>query len=352
MSLTNDNSGGNKAPMSGTDSVAPRRISVTPTRNEAWVIRHFLAAARTWADEVIVADQGSVDGTWEHLQNVPGVRPVKNDLPVFDESHRQKLLLSKAREVQGKRILIGLDADEALSANCLQSREWRELADLKPGTIVRFRWVNILPGFKQAWIPPEPRAFGFIDDGSEHEGKRIHSPRVPQPVGAPVVDLKEVVVLHFQYVVWERMVSKHRWYQAWEFSKNREKGPLRIFREYNHMYGSWDKGEIHPVKSEWLEGYDRAGIDFRSLKSEAVTNWDKEVLQMLREHGPEYFRRIAIWDKDWKSLAHELGVNGVDLSDPRSPAEKAFHRVLTATQARRSNLAVRGFEKFLRSIGW
>jgi hypothetical protein len=328
------------------------RICVTPTRNEAWVIGRFLAAARTWADQVIVADQGSTDGTWEQLQNVPGVRPVKNEMQIFDENHRQKLLLSKAREVEGKRILIGLDADEALSANCLQSKEWRELADAKPGTVVRLRWANILPGFKEAWIPPEPTAFGYIDDGMEHQGKRIHSPRVPRPENAPVVDLKDVVVLHFQYVVWDRMVSKHRWYQAWEYSKHQEKGPLRIFREYHHMYGSWDRSEIHPIKPEWFEGYDRAGIDFRSLKSEPITWWDKEVFQMLREQGPEHFRKIAIWDKNWSAFAGEQKVQNGSFADPRSASEKLAHSLLKMTQKRRTSLAVRAFERCLRISGW
>src|SRR5262245_46688172 len=160
-----------------------------------------------------------------------------NDSPVFDEKHRQQLLLNRARQISGKRILIGLDADEALSSNFANSKEWERLSEAKPGTIVRFRWVNILPGFKAAWIPPGLRPFGFIDDGSEHHGKQIHSPRVPQPKEAPVLDLEEVVVLHFQYVAWERMVSKHRWYQVWEWAEHRQKGALQIFREYHHMYG-------------------------------------------------------------------------------------------------------------------
>lgn len=330
-----------------------RRICVTPVRNEAWIIDRFLSAAKTWADHVIVADQSSTDGTLQQSQSTPGVEVVINDSPVFDEPHRQKILLERARQLEGRRILIALDADEALSANCLESKEWKRIADAEPGTVLRFRWVNVLPGFQQAWIPHAPLVCGFIDDGAEHKGvQRIHNPRLPCPINAPVIDFEDVVVLHFQYAFWERMISKHRWYQAWEHLKHQQKGPLQIFREYHHMYGSWDKSEIHPVKPEWLEGYDRTGIDFRSLKSESVTWWDKEVLQMLREHGPERFRKLAIWDKDWNALAAQIGRNGIDVSDPRSFSEKAFHRLLTATQHQRSNLAVRGFEKFLRLAGW
>ena len=327
-------------------------ICVTPARNEAWIIKQFLAAAKTWADHIVVADQGSTDGTVEELKSTPGVEVIINDSAGYDEAYRRSVLLERARQFDGKRILIGLDADEAVSANCLESKDWERISQAKPGTVLRFRWVNILPGFKEAWIPPRYSPFGFLDNGCEFSGSRIHSPRVPQPSGAPVLDLDEIVVLHFQYVAWERMVSKHRWYQAWEHNKHQQKRPLQIFREYHHMYGSWDKSEVHPVKSEWLQGYDRAGIDFRSLQSESMTWWDKEVLQMLREHGPERFRKLAIWDKDWNSLATQIGSSGIDISDPRSLSEKAFHHLLAATQHRRSNLAVRGFEKFLQLRGW
>jgi hypothetical protein len=325
---------------------------VTPTRNEAWIISHFLAAAKTWADHVVVADQGSTDGTWEALQNRPDVHPVINDNPVYDEAHRQRLLLHHARQIEGKRILIGLDADEALSSNLVHSKQWAQLCDAKPGTVLRFKWVNILPEFKEAWIQPRFIAFGFVDDGSEHTGKRIHSPRLPQPADVPVIDFEDVVVLHFQYVLWNRMLSKHRWYQALEFAKHNEKGPLQIFREYNHMYGSWDENEICPVKPEWFERFAALGIDFKALKSESITWWDQEVVHILRQHGAAHFKKIAIWDKDWKGVATNLGVNGVNLDDPRSVPEKVIHCMLRATQRHRANLGVRVFERVLRSAGW
>jgi hypothetical protein len=108
---------------------------------------------------------------------------------------------------------------------------------------------------------------------------------LPQPENTPVLDLKEIVVLHFQYVIWERMLSKQRWYQAWEHLNYPRKSLLDIYRKYNHMNGSWDENEIHPVKPEWLEGYDRAGIDFRNLTREPVTWWDRDVVEMLQRHG-------------------------------------------------------------------
>jgi hypothetical protein len=328
------------------------RICLTPTRNEAWIIQPFLAAAKLWASNVIVADQCSTDGTWQQIQSTPNVEGIVNESSVYDEAHRQRLLLRQARRREGKRVLIALDADEALSANFMQSKEWSRICAAPPGTVLRFRWINILPGWKTAWIPPQPMACGFIDDGSDHVGERIHSRRVPWPENAPVLDLDEIVVLHFQYVAPERATSKHRWYQAWEYMNRPEAGALRIFRQYNHMNGSWGTDEVHPVRPEWLAGYDQAGVDFRSLAAEPVTWWDREIVKMFCQHGPAYFRRVAIWNHDWNGVAQRLGVQGVDFADPRSAFEKVIHRLLASTQRRRGDLTVRGLEKFLRFTGW
>lgn len=328
------------------------RICLTPTRNEAWVIQRFLAAARFWADHIIVADQQSTDGTLEQLRSAPGVQVVINDNPAYDEAHRQRLLINKARQLEGKRVLIALDADEALSANATQTEEWEKIANAKPGTVLRFRWVNVLPGFEKAWIPPNPVPCGFVDDGAEHSGIKIHSTRIPQPPNAPVLDLKEIVVLHFQYLAWDRVVSKHRWYQAWEHITYPEKKPLQIFRQYNHMYGSWNPSEIQPMRPEWIAGYEQAGLSYRTLKGEPVTWWDREIVKMLRQHGPEHFRNIALWGVDWNAVAKRIGENGRDLSDPRSVLQRVAHRLLAASQPHRGNIGVRCLEFLLRRLGW
>ena len=148
------------------------------------------------------------------------------------------------------------------------------------------------------------------------------------------------------------MASKQRWYQAWEFMRPDRTGPLDIFRRYHHMHGSWAPEEIHPLRPEWLAGYDRAGIDFRSLVCEPVTWWDRELVQMLRTHGPEYFRRVAIWNQDWNDVARRVGTNGGALGDPRSAFEKFVHRLLASTQHRRADWTVRGLERVLRASGW
>ena len=46
-------------------------VCLTPTRNESWIIKQFVAAAELWASHIIVADQGSTDGTLQQLQSTP-----------------------------------------------------------------------------------------------------------------------------------------------------------------------------------------------------------------------------------------------------------------------------------------
>jgi len=330
---------------------AVSNLCLTPTKNEAWILRHHLAAAGTWAARTFVADQLSTDASREIIRSTPQAELLCNDSPTYDENARQKLLLTAARKVPGKRILFGLDADEALSANATSTREWKMIQEAAPGTVLRFRWVNILPGFQTAWIPPNLIACGFVDDGSEHQGRRIHSSRVPHPPGAPTLDCREIVVLHFQFVAWQRMASKQRWYQAWEHFGHGIKRPLAIFREYNHMHGSWNKEEIFPVEPEWLAGYDDRGIEYRKLKSEDVTWWDREVLEFMAKAGTQRFRRINLWEQDWNRMAALAGVAG-DFSDPRNSYERVVHRLLKSSQGHRGSVFTRGLEHLLRRQGW
>jgi hypothetical protein len=118
------------------------------------------------------------------------------------------------------------------------------------------------------------------------------------------------------------------------------------------MHGGWHKTEIHPFRPEWLSEYDRAGIDFRNLKCEPITWWDREVANLIAENGSKSMSKLAIWDKNWTSIGHQIGLNPSDLADPRSLWQKSVHRLLFATQKHRSNWGVRAFERLLRVTGW
>lgn len=193
--------------------VKPKVICLTPVKNESWILEKFLMTTSLWADHIIIADQFSDDNSREIAKKFEKVILIKNPSIEFNEPERQKLLIEAARKIEGRKLLITLDADEFLTANYHNSTEWQFIMSAPPGTIIRFKWVNLKPGMMKYWSPDVFFPWGFMDDGTEHMGSIIHSTRIPMPLNAMMIDLNEVRVLHYQYTDWERMASKHRWYQ-------------------------------------------------------------------------------------------------------------------------------------------
>jgi hypothetical protein len=333
----------------------PSLICLAPIRNESWILERYLQCASTWADHIIIGDQRSDDGSREIANRFPKATLVDNSSSTYDEGARQRLLIDTARRIvpERKRILIALDADEMLTANFRETPEWQALLAAAPGTVVRFDWVNVLPGFETCWIPAEPLPLGFVDDGSPHGGEAIHSARIPVRPGAPSLVLHDIKVLHYQYTNWQRMESKQRWYQCWEHLKYPKKRAIAIFRQYRGMYARPPE-QIHPFRSHWIDAYEQAGIEMKDVRGEAITWWDQEIVGMLRKHGAAFFRKQDIWGVDWIALARQLGgaERGVEFADPRSPFEKKVHQWLLRTQPRAFEPKVRWIQRSLRLFGW
>ena len=336
-----------------TSSDRPTLICLTPVKNEAWILDRFLLCASTWADHIIVADQQSEDETRTIARRYEKVQLIENPHESYHEAARQQLLIDAARQIPSEtpRILIALDADEILSANWMESVEWTRLCSAPPGTVLYFQWANVASGVETGWIDDDVKPFGFVDDGSPHEGTPMHSPRVPVPGHAESLHLDEIRVLHYQYANWRRMKSKQRWYQCWERLHNPEKRPVTIYRQYHRMDPSIQNAQ--PLRPEWLQGYEDRGIDMRQIDDEPVYYWDAEIFEWLRTHGTAPFRRIDIWDQDWTTVGAQLGHNcNGELHDPRSRSEKLVHEWLAKTQSRSYDISIRSVQKLLQIAGW
>lgn len=326
-------------------------ICVTPVRNEAWILERFLRRAATWADHIIVADQGSDDGSREIARGADRTTLIDNPAASYDEGARQRLLLEAARRIPGRRLVVALDADEALSPNVVSSPEWDDLRRAPEGTVGRFDWVNLLPDLATCWIPARGIPFAYLDDGAPHAGERIHSTRLPAPESARVVDLREVKVLHYQYVAWRRMKSKQRWYQCWEALHHPDKRPIQIYRQYHRM-DAFLASEVEPVDRSWLGGEEAGGLSM-AVDQEEHYPWDAEVLDWIAEHGPSRFRRLDIWDVDWASAARHFGRPGSATAvDPRTRAERLVHRWLGRTQPHAHRPWTRLAQRGLATTGW
>lgn len=314
-------------------------VCVAPVKNEAWILERFLRAAELWADDIVLADQGSTDATREIAARFDKVRLVRNDAAGYDEGGRQRLLLAAAREVPGPRFIVAIDADEFLTPTWTESPEWRAALESAPGTVFTFDWVNVLPDGRSAYIPEHEVPFAFMDDGSEHAGDRIHSTRIPVSPSAERRSLTEVKVLHMQFADWPRMKSKQRWYQCWE-ALNHDKRPIQIYRQYHRM-DAFPEHEVHAIPETWLSDYLAHGVDIRPAASDGPFWWDADVLEWMRENGPDRFRKLDVWDVEWPAIA-----------DPRGPLERRVHRWLARTQNRPDSPKVRWMQRMLIPLGW
>jgi len=341
----------------------PTIICLTPVKNEAWILDKFIRCASRWADHIIIADQGSDDGSRQIAAAHEKVRLIDNTAQRFNEPQRQKLLIDEARKIDGPRVLIALDADEFFTADFIESEEWRRAIASPPGTVLQFQWACVLPGCENYYVYPANFPLGFVDDGSPHRGEVIHSPRVPVPDEAPRLSLG-VRVLHFSVADPHRFASKTRWYQCWEYlnKPERRQRPMELYRFY-HRETYIAPHRVKPMPEPWTRGYGQQ-IDLLHIPTQDYYRWDREMLDMLLEHGPEQFARVDIWDVDWNRM-HRL-IHGKDppepIRDPRGLAERWVHRWLARTQPYycaqpppRSRLRRRVHNrlcKLIRKMGW
>lgn len=328
-----------------------RIVCLTPVRNEAWLLEKFLTCASLWADQIVVVDQCSSDGSREISRRFPKVTLVENDSPVFDEPRQRRLLLESGRRLPGPTTFVILDADEFLSANFSTSEEWQRLATATPGTIFRFNWANILPGFERGWVIANLPA-AYVDDGRPFVGLPLHGPRLPVPEDGRYVDLREIKILHYQYTDWARMKSKQCWYQCYEYLLYPEKRTLAVYRNYHRMdLFARRRKFTRPLPPQWFSWYEKQGIVMKEI-GRSDSWWDEEVVRMMLQCGAARFRRAAIWSRDWNRVREGYFPDHPrPLADPRGVRLKILHAYLRLSQPWSRSWMVRTADRVLRRAG-
>ncbi len=273
-------------------------VCMTPIKNEAWILDKFLAAASVWADHIIIADQLSSDGSKEIALKYDKVIYIENRSEQFNEPERQKLLINEARKISGKKLLIALDADEFISGDAFDSKDWNNMIHSEPGSVFKFKWPFITSSYDKYWAGDDAKMpFAYMDDGAQHTGSKIHSVRIPYPEHAKVYEVHQFVVMHFMYTDWKRMQSKHRWYQCYERCEFPRKSAIAIFRRYNHMYRVRDIDK-KSVPNSWFDTYSERGIELKSTFESKSYYWDPLVEEMVNKYGEEYFKYIDLPSND------------------------------------------------------
>ena len=331
----------------------PTIICLTPVRNEAWVLNRFLKAASLWADYIIVADQMSTDGSREIALSYSKVILVENDSLVFNELGRKKILVDEARKINGPKLLITLDADEMFSPEIFTSGEWEEVLKLKPGTAINFQWSNFSPDGKTMWkgyhFP-----WGYMDDGFVEYDKgipsnAIHCTRVPIANNALQYEVKTFSVIHFQYTSWNRMLHKHYYYQCLEVINNPLKNAVDIYRQYHHM-DIITNDQLVMIPIEWTNWYREKGIDIHEVIETDVYWYDREVLSFFYKYSVKKFRKVAVWNVNWKEIALKFNIYPGFYTDPRNVIDKIIQKWLSFSQNKLDKKNYRRIDKLLKMV--
>jgi glycosyltransferase involved in cell wall biosynthesis len=285
--------------------MAPRFVIVlTPIRNEAWILDRFLAVTSRLADLIIVADQGSTDGSRDICRRYPKVHLVDNPSPDYDEAARQAMLLRVAREsVPGEKVLLALDADEILAADALGSAGWQAMLEAAPGTVLYFEKPDLWQGTDLCLRYETPWPLGYVDDGAVHSAHRLHSIRIPTPEGAPRLHVSDVKILHFALTRLDHQAAKARFYSVQENLHGTS--PLYRRRARYSRTRDWSTlGRLEPTPRSWFAGWEEKGIHLHTLPREEFYWQDFEVLRLFGRYGVHRFWLEDIWGFDWEACRH------------------------------------------------
>ena len=249
----------------------PLLICMTPIRNEAWILHAFLKATSLWADYIIIADQMSTDGSREIALSYPKVILIDNNNSNYDEASRQKLLIDRARQIEGDKILFGLDADEIFSANFTETNDWQKILNSKPGDVFWFKWAEICPDQKSYWESEKTfYPWMFHDDGLEPHGnyvRNMHSMRIPYPIDEKqMFYVNDFKVLHLAYLNTNRVDAKRRFYKFVDWSLNN-----RSIIKLSRSYAQKKTDPVYPLTTHLIDFNNKFNYQSNTLLSKVHT---------------------------------------------------------------------------------
>lgn len=326
----------------------PLLICITPVKNEAWCLHAFLQCADLWADYIIIADQGSTDGSREIALSYPKVILVDNPADDLHEMNMRRPLFDAARKIDGEKILISLDADEIFSANFKETEDWQKVINAKPGEMLIFKWALINIDRKTFTEPDFWFQCGMYDDGTElPKNGYIHTARVPwsHTQGAKEIYIRDFKIIHLIDLYEKRVKSKYKYYQCLTLINEPQKSRLSLYRTYNTI----NKDERKVISDDLLRAYEKIGIsvyDLLKFDDDEVFWQDNRIIQFFKDNGIEYFAGLDIFDKDWLNKINTLTDN--NFKDPRKWHHKLLHFYLKITTPIKTTIIIRLIDKIYK----
>ncbi|PPJ63162.1 glycosyltransferase family 2 protein [Cuspidothrix issatschenkoi] len=279
----------------------PKIVVITPVKNEAWILDRFLSVTSQFADHIIIADQNSTDGSQAICKKYPKVILIENKSQQFNEAERQLLLIQTARDlVQEHKIILALDADEILAANATKTASWQKMLQAEPGTILFFEKPDLFDNTYKCIRSGILTPLGYVDDGAEHQPRKIHSVRVPMPEYGTRLHIHDIKILHYAFVRLDAHASKIRMYSVIE---NILEDTNAISRRFRHPYklNYLSIGKLEACPHEWFDSWEDLGIDMHTITKQQYYSYDFEVLHYFHKYGCKRFWMEDIWKYDWES---------------------------------------------------
>jgi hypothetical protein len=292
-------------------------VVLTPIKNESWILHRFLSVTSTFCDAIIIVDQQSTDNSKAIASKFEKVHWFENDGDQYDEEYRQGLLIDKARMLYpGKKLLLALDADEIATANSVDSIEWKTIYSSTPGTRVYFEKPDIFFPVNKYKKYNDYFLLGFIDDGTRHIGKKIHSPRLPGNINSPRLYVEGIKFMHYAKTRILEYKARQRYYSVIE-NINHVHNFVSRLRMYNGKIFEQEREEpLLPIPEEWYGKWEEVEIDMRSVLMKEDNHFNLFVLHELRKHGGRKFFLDDIWDIDWNDFQNHLFPGSTKIQKP------------------------------------
>jgi glycosyltransferase involved in cell wall biosynthesis len=316
-----------------------RILALMIVRNEDWIIERTLKTLSAFCDHIIVADHYSTDNTKEILKKYsPQVIAIEPQDRKFSTRIRWNLL-DVARDFQGNNFIFVPDSDEIFTANILEPEILVELTKMKPGTGIELQYIHLWRSpvrwrnDESVWGPEHFwKARGFRDDRQMRYPPNTHplDHNSSIPACRLTVRYEKVKILHYQFMLFERMRAKQRWYRATEAYEMGASQAERI-NQYYVITRDERQALLEPIRPEWTAGWQARGVDLENFSEKPLYWYDIEVLRCFKEKGPDYFAAIDLWDVNWeekRQLAKARGYEEIPdepIVDPRSLEQRLYH---------------------------
>lgn len=286
----------------------PQLIVITPVRNEAWVLDAFLTHTSSWADYIIIVDQHSTDGSREIASRYKKVILLDNPTQEWYEMEARALLLERASQIPGDKIIFGLDADEFLSSGFENSQGWKTILESSTNTVFEFRWLNLFDNYNivqydnlvSEWACHYDESVDIVSEYRKREKHAVHACRVPclEVNRTNYVLIDDIRFVHLAKLNKVRTMNKFDFYQVTWADKNPEKPkPITFYRGYNDFYPQDIQHLQNPIQLTCMG--DTSPINYLVKSSDIGQHYIDEMVAVFQREGTKKFIPLAIWNNPY-----------------------------------------------------